>query len=164
MQVRFGSALFALTMVLTGCWPRDADEFVRSVFPDLVYEEVLAFKHRSKLSYGCTYVVLGLPSMPTNEPPRVLFPDLVFYDDFVKAGVWKPTVTQRSIELSEKHLCLTTSPDKVDGALIEGFAAEIMQILTEPGARYSEYGGVEEHKLLIYAPSRHLARWVRFGD
>jgi hypothetical protein len=102
--------------------------------------------------------------MPTKEPPRALFPDLVFYDDFVKAGVWKPTVTQRSIELSEKHLCLTTSPDKVDGALIEGFAAEIMQILTEPGGRYSEYGGVEGHKLLIYAPSRHLARWARFGD
>lgn len=151
-------------MSLAGCWFRDADEFVRSIFPDLVYDEVLAFKHRGKLSYSCTYVVLRLPIAPTKEPPRVLFPDLTFYDDFVKAGVWKPTAKQQSIELSEEHLCLTASPEKLEGALIEGFATEIIQILVEPDAWYSEFGGVEDQELLIYAPKHRLALWARFGD
>lgn len=125
---------------------------------------MLAFKYRGKLSYSCTYVVLRLPIAPTKEPPRVLFPDLAFYDDFVMAGIWKPTAKQSSIELSEEHLCLTASPEKLDGALIEGFAAEITQILVEPDAWYSEFGGVEGQELLIYAPKHRLALWVRFGD
>ena len=164
MRARLGVVFFALVVTLMGCWPRDSDEFVRSIFPDLKYEDVLAFKYRGKSPYNCTYVVLRLPSEPEKKPPRVLFPDLAFYDDFVKAGVWKPTGKERSVELSEQHLCLTASPEKVDGALIDGVAAEIMQILVEPDAWYSEFGGVEGHTLLIYAPKHCLAIWMRFGD
>ena len=164
MRGRSGLALCALILTLVGCWPQNADEFVRSIFPDLIYDEVLAFKHRGQLSYNCTYMVLRLPIVPIKEPPRVLFPDLAFYDDFVKGGVWKATANQRSVELSDKYLCLTVSPEKVDGAMIEGFAAEIVQILVEPDAWYSEFGGSEGQKLLIYAPERRLAIWMRFGD
>lgn len=150
--------------LLLGCDAQSGEDYAKRVFPELVFDEVLAYKSRGRPSYNCTYLVLRLPQRSLPAPPRVQLPDLAVYDDLIRAGLWHKTADPRSLELSARHQCLVGNPAKIDGAGVAGFSVALTEILQQPDAWFASYGGVEGQHLLIYAPEQRLAAVLRFGD
>ncbi|WP_298862309.1 hypothetical protein [uncultured Sulfitobacter sp.] len=151
----------ALTM-LAHCSRETGEQFARALWPELMFEDVIASKMRHRGGHGCTYVVLTLPDNPVMEPPKTV-PQWM-RTRVENSGEWRMTSYHRALKETEMHYCLHGNPDKIDGAGMEGFGIEFAAILKREGAWWISYASGVDHVLMIYAPDARRALHVRLGD
>ncbi len=156
---KFWVLIFDISL-LSGCLSLSADQFAQSIFVDLAYTKVLAFKSRIKTPHGCSYLVLELPEDTEVAPPVPVFPDYVGPSE----RVWASTLDAQNVEINSRHPCLILEPEKFDWAGVAGFSSQITTILKQQGAWFVRSGGVEGIELVVYAPQDRLAVYLRFGD
>ena len=157
--------LLCAALGLTACYNVGGRENAHALFPDLTISDVLAYKSSfSKSGYGCTYVVLRLEHDPATAPPIVVLQESGYATNFAKLGAWQQTPVSEGVELAEREYCLTGWPEKVEGAGLEGYGAQIAKILMQPDAWFSVYGSAEHKVFMVYAPQERIAIRLRWGD
>jgi len=150
-------------MLVASCTRETGAEFARTLFPELEFERVLAAKLRHKGGHGCTYVVLRLPQDVETEPP-VVVPQWAAHS-FEQEGAWRPTpVVESRKVLGPRQSCLVGDPYNLDGAGIDGYGQDILDLITSRGAWVSIHGRGEGQVLMLYAPDARLAFHLRYGD
>lgn len=162
--LRWAAAPVAAALVtLSACSSETGEEFAHKLFPDLEFEQVLAAKLRHKGGHGCTYIVLKLPQDADAKPPDVA-PQWAA-GSFERDGAWRPTpVIDSRKELGPRQSCLVGDPYQLDGARIDGYGQEILDLIRSQGAWVSIHGRGEGQVMMLYAPDARLAFHLRYGD